>query len=125
MGALSGWCGGLARLAAALALTLLVLSPSLDAVFCRDGGTAQPTPATAEAVQMVSTTADAEPGKAAPCPCGGICLHGHCYHAAPGLPPAPLDSGPRPVSSGERHALADPGVPTASPHFELMRPPRA
>lgn len=125
MGGLRGWSGGLARLAAALALALLVLSPGLDALFCRDAGVMVPARTSAEAVQVVAASVDAEQGRAALGPCGGICLNGHCYHSAPCLPPAPLDSGPLPASPGERQALLNTAVPTEDPDFELTRPPRA
>lgn len=124
MDGLKAWGRGVARLAIACAVTLLVLAPSLDAVFCSEGKTALAT-SSAETLQVIKTAASSENGDAAPAVLAGVCLHGHCHHSAPVLPPIEADSVPLEAVPTERHALLNAPVPVTHPHFELNRPPRA
>lgn len=124
MDGLKAWGRGLARLAIACAVTLLVLVPSVDAVFCPDGKTALAS-SSAELSQMIDTAERREDSKAASGGLVGVCMHGHCHHGAHVLPPITADSAPLDAAPTERHALLNTPVPVKHPHFELNRPPRA
>lgn len=124
MGGLKAWGRGLARLAITCAVALLVLAPSLDAVFCPERQLA-PANSSAETPQVIKTAESGAHGNAAPGDLVGVCLYGHCHHGAPVLPPITADSAPLDATPTERHALLNAPIPVRHPHFELNRPPRA
>jgi hypothetical protein len=121
--ALKAWGRGLAQLAIACAVTLLVLAPSLDAVLCSEAKLA-PTITSAEPGPHIKMVASGEQGKTSPA-LVGLCLYGHCHFGVGFLPPVTVDDafvGDRP---NERHALLNAALPVSHPEFELNRPPRA
>ncbi|MDP1616580.1 hypothetical protein [Phenylobacterium sp.] len=124
MDGLKAWGRGFARLAIACAVTLLVLAPSVDAVFCPEGGMALAS-SSAETPQVIKTAESGDHGKAASGDLVGVCIYGHCHHGAPVLPPITADSAPLDAAPTERHALLNTPVPVKHPHFEQNRPPRA
>lgn len=123
MDGLKAWGRGLAQLAIACAVALLVLAPSLDAVFC-PGGRAVPADSSAVAAHVLKTVEIGENGKAT-AGLVGVCPWGHCHHGAPALPPIAAASAPIATAPTERHALLSATLPITHRHFELNRPPRA
>lgn len=113
---------GLVRLFAVCAIALLVLSPSVDALFCRDASAAAQG-ATVIADQGIRVAAHREGSKRATP--AGTCLTCHCHFGATYLPPADTACAEPAASSGFRHAWLEATLPSAAPRFELERPPRA
>lgn len=105
---------------AALVLTVLTFGPSLDALICHDEG-----PLSAAAAEMPSLSGDADQAPADHSGEGaGVCVHGHCHHAAPYVPAA-LPAAETPLVTASPHALMRVAVPTSDLKFGLKRPPRA
>ena len=116
----SPWWRKVGMALAALVLTVLTLGPSLDGFLCRDEGSIGAVAAELP-VAVASDYGDAGPAEEGP----GICLHGHCHHAAPYVPATPAASDVNTHLAAVAHPLLRGRVPTSDPKFGLIRPPRA
>jgi len=115
----STWWRRLGATLAALALVVLTFGPSLDSLLCHDEAGLQ----AAAAEQTVASNPDAEAEHPA-ADGSGLCVHGHCHHAAPFLPADAVRSA-EPASHLARHTWARATLPSSAPKFGLKRPPRA
>ena len=116
----SPWWRKVGMALAALVLTVLTLGPSLDGLLCRDEGSVS---AVAAELPVAVASDHGETGPADEGP--GVCLHGHCHHAAPYVPAALAASDVDPNLAAVAHPLPRARVPTSDPKFGLIRPPRA
>jgi hypothetical protein len=105
---------------AALVLTVLTFGPGLDGLLCKDEGSLS---AAAAEQPLAAAVADL-PHPEAPGDGVGICVHGHCHHAAPYVPISPdAAESPEDLTSAT-HPLLRRRVDTSDPKFGLIRPPR-
>jgi hypothetical protein len=106
---------------AALVLTVLTLGPGLDNLLCRDEGGLSAMAAEAPAPAVSPDDGHSELTDEGV----GVCVHGHCHHAAPYVPASPAAAeNPQDLLSIAHPPPRD-RVPTSDPKFGLMRPPRA
>lgn len=117
----SAWrkVGGL--LVAAL-LAVLVLSPSVDALICKDDGTVAVQAPTGHVTLAAADDADEVSGH--PLGTAGTCQHGHCHHGASYTAADPADLLAVPATR-VGHALISTRLPPSSAPPGLDRPPRA
>jgi hypothetical protein len=106
---------------AALVLTVLTLGPGLDGLLCKDEGSLSAAAADMPAAQVSSADGHSEPADEG----AGVCVHGHCHHAAPYVPTSPEAAETPQDLLGVAHPPPRDRVPTSDPKFGLMRPPRA
>lgn len=117
----SPWWRKVGMALAALVLTVLTLGPSLDGLLCKDEGSLS-----AAAAEMPTTQISSADGHSQPADEGaGVCVHGHCHHAAPYVSAAPAAAERPRDLTGVAHPLPRDRAPTSDPKFGLMRPPRA
>ncbi|MGA0605274.1 hypothetical protein ACO2Q0_04665 [Phenylobacterium sp. VNQ135] len=117
----SSWWRKVGMALAALVLAVLTLGPGLDGLLCQDEGGLS-----AVAAEMPAAEASAADDHSGPRDEGsGVCVHGHCHHAAPcvSASPAATEQPCNPI--GVAHPLPRDRAPTSDPKFGLMRPPRA
>ena len=116
----SAWrkVGGL--LVAAL-LAVLVLSPAVDALICKDDSAVSAQTSSGHAALAVADDVDEVAGH--PLGAAGTCPHGHCHHGATytAADPADLVTAP-PTRVG--HTLISTRLPPSSAPPGLDRPPR-
>lgn len=107
---------------AALVLSVLTLGPGLDGLLCKDEGSLS----AAAAAEMPAAQISPSDGHSGPTDeAAGVCMHGHCHHAAPYVPTSTAAAENLQDLTGVVHPLPRARAPTSDPKFGLRRPPRA
>jgi hypothetical protein len=103
-------------------LAVLVLSPAVDALICKDDGTVAVQAPNGHVTLAVADDADEVSGH--PLGAAGTCPHGHCHHGTSYTVADPVDVATAPATRVGR-TLVSTRLPPSSAPPGLDRPPRA
>lgn len=105
---------------AAMLVAILALGPSIDSLICKDGDGFSASAAESAAGHVLADEIDTSDHGA---DAAGVCVHGHCHHAAPYTPPIQSTAATFAVSRADLAVAPDDETPINRPNL-LIRPPR-